>query len=156
MADVRIEFNSKAAQKWLKGLSDKAQNVRMSRKDYVDSISSFVFQDYIDHFDKERGPEGEWKPWSAAYTRHMRKIGKGGNRILQDTGRLRQSFVPSNYRTGRGRVEWFNPAKTKGGFPYAAAHNEGGPQLPRREFMWLSDKALKQIEGFTLWYITKK
>jgi hypothetical protein len=81
----------------------------------------------------------------------MEQIGKSGNKILQDTGRLRQTFVPTNYRAVSGGIVFFNPAKTKSGFPYAAAHDEGFAKGgKKREFMWLSEIAMEEISDSAL------
>lgn len=47
----------------------------------------------------------------------MKELGKGGNKILQDSGRLRNSFKPQNYRSVSEGILWFNNAQTKSGFP---------------------------------------
>jgi hypothetical protein len=59
---------------------------------------------------------------------------------------LRQSFIPTNVRAVSDGILWFNNAKTKNNFPYAFAHNTGGPKLPKRDFMWISNGALADIE----------
>lgn len=153
MADIQIFSETSQAQKWLEELSNKIKTVENGASKFADVISAVVFQDVIAHFEKEEGIEGAWKPWSKMYAEHMRKIGKGGNKKLQDTGRLRQSFMPDNYRTVSEGILWYNPAKTGGGFPYAAAHDDGGDGLPKREFMWLGTKAMEKIETITLDYI---
>ena len=61
--------------------------------------------------------------------------------------RLRNSFKPQNWRTTKDSIVWFNDARTSKGFPYAFAHNEGGPKLPKRDFMWLDDDAINDIEN---------
>lgn len=116
---------------------------------YIETIAAFVFQDIIKHFQEERGPSGKWVDWSAMYESHMIRLGKGGNKILQDSGRLRSSFQPTNWMTQKDGILWFNPAKTASGFPYAKAHDEGGPKLPERKFMWLSDNAMRRVSTTT-------
>lgn len=150
--EITALLDDKEIKSFLKGLS-KRSNEPQKNKEYVDLLSAITFKEINDHFIKEEGPSDNWKPWSKIYTDHMSKIGKSGNKILQDTGRLRQSFFPTNYRTSSEGVLWFNNAQTKGGFPYAAAHDQGGPKLPQREFMWLSDKAVEKMTEQTLAYI---
>lgn len=151
MADnaINLEFDAKKAEEFLKRLKRNKDSVDKRDDAYVSTISLFVFQDIINHFEKEQGPSGKWKAWSKVYAEHMETIGKGGNKILQDSGRLRQSFTPGQWRKRPAGIEWYNPAKTKGGFPYAAAHDEGGPKLPQRRFMWLSDSAMNKISEAT-------
>jgi hypothetical protein len=104
----------------------------------------------MDHFKKEEGPDGKWKPWSDAYKQAMEKAGYGGNKILQFSGRLRQNFKPSSYRKDAKGILWFNDAQTKGAFPYAAFHDE------TREFMWASPKAIDQICEQTLAFMMEE
>lgn len=148
MAEFALQ--DEEAQRYLKKLIKKSSDIKNGTQAFATAISAVVFQDIINHFDRQEGSEGPWKAWSKAYAEHMEKTGKGGNRILQDTGRLRQSFQPSNWRQVNEGILWFNPAKTAKGFPYAAAHDEGGEKLPQRDFMWLSDEAKDKIEDVTL------
>lgn len=148
---------------------------------YVKLISGVVYRDIVDHFKKEEGPEGKWTPWSSSYELciagiiFFRRIGsrtvmffsdevenppkppRNDGKILQtQKGFLRQNFKPSNVRNTSEGLLWFNDAKTKSGFPYAAAHNEGGPKLPARTFMWLSEQAMTDVENNTLQFMLEK
>ena len=156
MAKADISFNSKKAEKFFKTLFDNSVDIKDSKKAYVSTISARVFKDIIEHFKKEQGPDAKWDAWSDLYAKRMSKIGKGGNNLLQDSGALRGSFRPSNYRAASNGIEWFNPAKTKGGFAYAAHHDEGRSSYKGnpRSFMWLSDKALDDISKITLGFLT--
>lgn len=152
MAD-EIALHDEEAQKFLKNAIDRVGKIKESARPFVTALSSVVFQDIISHFEKEQGSKGPWQKWSKMYAEHMERIGKGGNRILQDTGHLRQSFQPTNWRSSREGILWFNPAKTKSGFPYAYAHDTGGKKLPQRDFMYLSDTAQERIEEVTLEFL---
>lgn len=143
-----VEFLEK-----LKNVINRPNLFKLSRTKALTNV--IVFGDIISHFEKELGPNGRWKPWSPPYTKQMRKKGKGGNKILQDTGFLRQSFAPggrdAGARIGKGTIIWFNKAQTKGGFPYAAHHDEGASDgKDPRSFMWLSDSALEKAMGLLL------
>ena len=86
----------------------------------------------------------------------MRRIGKQGNNILRDERRLERTFTAhgeTSWRGVAGGIVFFNNAKTKNGFPYAAAHNVGGPKLPKRRFMWLSAQGRKDIMRDTMKFI---
>jgi phage gpG-like protein len=148
-------FEDAEAQAFLKKILRNANKVGSAAKDYATLVSAFVFQDIMDHFEQEQGSGGRWAPWSKSYQKKMDEKGKGGNKILQDSGHLRQSFRPVQFRVSSEAITWYNPAKTKSGFPYAAAHNTGGPKLPKRDFMWLGDKAQKNIETATLEFLTR-
>jgi phage gpG-like protein len=149
MAGQYAKLEDAQVQKYLKNVNEKASNL----KGLANSFGAVVYRDVIDHFTKEMGPLSKWKEWSPSYRKQLKRQGRAGNKILQYSGKLRQSFVPSFFRTQKNKIIWFNPAKTKGGFPYAAAHDTGGPKLPQREFMWVSDKTLEVLAKISLDFI---
>lgn len=151
MQDVAV--HDEKAQAFLAKAIEKCKTIGDGGKGFGMALSAVVFRDIMDHFESEKGPDGAWSPWSAFYADHMQRIGKGGNKILQDSGHLRQAFQPTNYRASSDGITWFNPAKTKKGFPYAFAHDEGGPKLPARTFMWLSEDASEKIAQVTLDFV---
>lgn len=153
MADIAIFTDFDDAEKMLSKLQKKVEQVEGGARTFGAVLSGSVFSDVIDHFGKEQGSAGRWHAWSDIYAEHMSRIGKGGNKLLQDTGRLRQAFTPASYRSVSEGILWYNPAKTRDGFPYAAAHDTGDGKMPKRDFMWLSDQALGKIEGITLDFI---
>ena len=137
-------------------------------------ISSYVYADIDDHFQKEHGPDGSWTPWSLSYAGAVaghiafRKINgrivplgpyqisewgikppRKPGKILQASGQLKMKFTPNKFRAEPGGIVFFNNAKTKTGFPYAKAHDEGGDKLPRRSFMWLSKEGMINIISAT-------
>lgn len=170
-----VEFKDERIRKYLKLLNKNFFSIEKKQKAYAGAISSFIFSDIEDHFQKEMGPDGKWKDWSPTYkdimagkyhiravkgtTRFFRIPGRdpelkqvSGN-ILQNTRRMFNHFQPSHWRKVSDGFIWYNNAKTKSGFPYAYAHNEGGPKLPQRRFMWLSDSALDKISRVTLRFL---
>lgn len=148
-----VEFQDEGIQALLTDLADRLAQIEDGNRKYGGLLSANVFRDIMDHFEQQEGSEGKWKQWSFWYTQQMEKNGKGGNKILQDTGRLRQSFKPQNWRSVKNGYLWFNNAQTKSGFPYAAAHDEGGERLPKRDFMWLSDNTMEEIAAQTLLFL---
>jgi len=153
---IELELDTSEIERFLSRLQTNKDQITKRDSAYISAVSVFVFQDVQDHFRKEQGSDGKWAAWSSIYSRHMQSIGKGGNQILQDSGRLRQSFTPGMYRATSEGIEWYNPAKTADGFPYAYAHDEGGPKLPRRDFMWLSESAMNKISEATLEFLVKE
>lgn len=149
------EFQDEEVQKFLRDFDKKIKivNGKDASKKYIGLLSAIVYKDVVTHFDEEKGPTGPWKQWSTFYKAKMDEEGKGGNKILQDTGRLRNNFKPQKVKKVSAGFMWFNDAQTKKGFPYAYAHETGGPQLPKRSFMWLSDNAMEQVETQTLKFI---
>lgn len=150
---AQISFEDRKMQEFLKDLTKRHKSITKKDRSFLDIIGVKVFEDIIDHFEKQEGGQGRWQAWSESYTKFMQRIGRSGNKILQFSGRLRQSFKPTNYRvTGQG-VIWYNDAKTKGGYPYAFAHDTGQHKMPMREFMWLSKKGGDKIEKVLLAYL---
>jgi len=158
---TEVIFEDKTIQDFFKNITKKLKNVENGEKKYSAILSVHVFADIINHFRKEEGSEGLWQEWSPRYTDYMNEIGKSGNKILQWTGRLRNNFGKSanevatkSLRTSSNNYTWFNNAKVgRKNFPYAAAHDAGGPILPKRDFMWLSDKAAEKMASDTLNFI---
>ena len=89
----------------------------------------FGYKDIIEHFRKEESPSGTWKPLKS-------RRGKP----LQDTGYLRNSILASNYQSiDNQSIKVFANAG------YSGFHDQGTKRIPKREFMWLSDKALTNM-----------
>ena len=150
---MEIEFEGTAAKNFLKALDKNFKNIAKSDNVYGNLLASIVYRDVIEHFKDESGETSKWEKWSDSYDAAMKKRGKGGNKILQDSGRLRNAFKPSNYKSISGGFFWFNNAKTKNDFAYAKGHDEGYGKLPKRQFMWLSAKAIRSIGDQTLKYL---
>ncbi len=149
MADVKISIDSKHTEELLTRLGKNVEEISGRGKRYVGLLSAIVYRDLIEHFERQEGPEGRWAPWSEGYKRYLARVGKSGNMILIDTGRLRQGWQPSRYRLTEGGVLWFNPVS------YGANHEEG-IGVPRRRFAWLSDRAVKEIEKQTARFVEDK
>lgn len=156
MANVKVVFHYEQVAKYFAQVKKNVGEITSHHRAYWDSISILGFKDVMDHFEKQQGSKGGWKRWSALYRNHMEKLGKGDNMILQDTGRLRQSTMMAfdSEQIKKGYLV-FNPAQTQKGFPYAYAHDTGGPILPKRDFMWLSLRAQNQIAMVTASYMAK-
>lgn len=150
------EFQDEGLRKFLSQLDKNLATVKGGKKQYTGLMSAIVFQDVLKHFEQEQGSDGKWKPWSESYADAMAKSGHGGNKKLQFNGRLRQNFKPTSFRSVKDGILWFNDARTQGDFPYAFAHNSGGDTLPKRDFMWLSDKALEKMAEQTLAFLLDK
>ena len=167
---LSAQFNNKKLSDYIDNLHNNSKRINKRAKDYAKSISPIIFADVMKHFNDAPmgvatgttfidafGTPVPWGGWSDSYRTFMFKIGKGGNKVLQDTGRLRQSFKPSKFRTSKVGVEWFNNAKTDSGFPYAAFFDEEAENKEDlRPFMWLSLKALELVQVATLDYMLKQ
>ncbi len=149
MTDIDYaHFDDSKVRQFLSDLDINIKKIGRTSNDFMVLLNAIVFKDVIRHFETESGPAGRWQAWSARYAKKRK-----GGKILQDTGKLRNAFKPTNFRKDDNGIVWFNDAKTKKGFPYAFAHDTGGPKLPKRSFMWLSNDAIKQIESDTLEFL---
>lgn len=144
---VEIVFNDKEARKMIDGLIKNVGRISDRAREYVGILSTVVIRDIVDHFANEEGENGRWAPWSRRYTKYMLSVGKGGNLILSDTGRLRQGWQPARYRASKDGVLWYNPVE------YAAKHDEGINPYPKRKFAWLSKHATEDLAIQTLKFI---
>lgn len=138
---AEFNFDDEQWQSFLKKLNIKWKDIQ-KRKEFGALVSSIAFSDIIQHFEKEVGPDGKWKGWSEVYRQHMNRIGKGGNKILQDTGRLRGSLMPGGKGKHRSSAEGVT-LYTK--VQYAAAHQDGSDNMPARPFMWLSSNGMERL-----------
>jgi hypothetical protein len=148
-----VEYDGDALNSFIAKIEKRLKDVGNNDNKFVALLSAIVFKDVNDHFKQQQGEQGKWLHWSFWYTLHMERIGKGGNKILQFNGRLRNSFKQTNVKKQDGILTWYNDAKTAKGFPYAYAHNEGGKKLPKRDFMWLSEGAVEKMAAQTLDYV---
>ncbi len=154
-----VSFQNSASKKFFSEILSNVDKIHDKAPVYVRSIiMKNVIKDVETHFDEQDGGPriGPWAEWSSAYLDHMRKAGKQGNNILRDNGRLSRGVRSNNFRLNSKSITIFNNQKTRKGFPYAAAHNDGGPILPRRRFMWLSKVARENIAKQSLQFMLGK
>jgi len=113
------------------------------------AFSIYGIRDIVDHFDKERGPKGKWKKRSPITQMQYARLNKKhkkynpSNKLLQLTGALRQSILPSNVKKiSKDEILVFSNVE------YSAMHDLGSRKrnLPQREFMWLSKPAISRIQ----------
>lgn len=107
--------------------------------------------DQKDHADRQQAPEGRWQSWSPRYVqslqarpgrRKFRAHRAGPVRVRgKILGRLPKAFkivVGRDFLRATSRVPW------------SGAHQRGdvvgrGVHLPRREFLWVSEKLLHEV-----------
>jgi len=116
-----VEVEMDALKKRLQKMRDNLSNPSPT----MQKVSTLMFKDVLNHFGKEQGDQGSWTPL---------KYRKG--KILQDTGRLRNSIKADNTK---------DSASVGTRLEYAATHNYGRDNIPERKFLWLSKEMLKQI-----------
>jgi phage gpG-like protein len=149
------ELDDEEVKAWLKQLSAKLKKISdASLPRLAAKFGTVIFADIMRHFADQKGPSGAWPAWSKLYRNRQDKLGKSqGSNMLKMTGRLRNSFSPTNYRRSSDALLWYNPATTTKGFPYAYAHDnddESRKQLPQRKFMWISRDAFDKLAMITL------
>ena len=159
MSDWEFKFEGSSWERFYKGLPDKDKLFKIFRS----VVSVIGFKDIVDHFTKSKGPDGQWQARSASTNAAYDKIRSGqwypngisrrlgrplpaaraafnsSNKLLILTGHLRQNFLPANIRSTHDTVTLFNPVK------YAGKHDRGEGNMPKRQFMWLSNLAKENI-----------
>lgn len=99
------------------------------------NIGSYLLLSTDDRFRKEVDPQGNpWKP-NAPSTIAQKKAQGRINKILQNTGRLRDGF---SYKTSRDRV-------TIGTNVNYASKHQLGQGVPKREFLGVSKEDEREI-----------
>lgn len=144
-----MKFNVKVS--GLTGLTSKYKAKAAGLKDMARFWGKvgdwFIKQTIKERFDKERAPGGTpWPPWSEGYRERMAKKGKGGNKILADTGELRRSL---HREAKRGSVV-VGTAKE-----YAATHQFGDARrnIPARPFLGINEQDKEEIRKKVARYI---
>lgn len=107
------------------------------------------FRDVIDHFKQEEGQTGKWRrrarstqEFYAAMNKRGRTVFNPSNKLLQLTGKLRQSLLPTNVRSkGSNSIVFFSTDKKSG------VHDRGSSKknIPKRQFMWMSKKGMGKM-----------
>lgn len=151
----QVHLDTKEWEGFFKAVSDGVKNP----KPYLRAaFSTRGFSDIIKHFEAQRGPNGAWKPRSPetqrAYARLNKKHAKYNptNKLLQLSGNMRRNFLPGNIEDhGQNAIVFFNPT------PYAAAHDDGSNKrnIPQREFMYLTDKAVDDMLNIVMDLVVK-
>jgi phage virion morphogenesis protein len=125
----------------------KTKNLRVRTDDpsmMYRVISSRIWKEQMRHFDMESGPDGKWEPLSdSTLARKRAGRGSGSPKILQDTGRMKNSIMPSSDKNGAY-------VSTGSNVKYAPYHQEGTKNIPQREYMWLSDEFIDDMSKIYL------
>ena len=109
------------------------------------TIKLIMFQDVMEHFDQQEGPDGPWQPLKIVgleggkLVSFRLKHGKAGHAmILQDTGHLKASIAMASGDKG---------AEVGTNLIYARTHQYGDDSrhIPQRTFLFLSEGAQQRI-----------
>jgi len=145
MSDVRVVLDDSRWRDFLANLNKKIKDPFPLLKA---AAVTYGFKDIIEHFRDEQGEHRKWparKPSTQrAYASKHKKDARynPSNKLLQLTGHLRNSLLPSRggiKRQDRMSVLLFSTSKV------GIYHDEGTPKMAKRDFMWLSSKAQQKM-----------
>ena len=138
MSDIKATLDIKD---WNSTLENIKKNVRNPFELLQTAYGTLGYKNIIEHFNNESGPEGPWKKRSFETNRVYQMLGKknarysANNKILQLTGLLRQSITPtSTKRFDSNAILIFSNVR------YSGKHDRGEEGMPKRSFMWFSEK----------------
>lgn len=131
---MEVKFEGEGFDKLNKAIRDLIRKIKNPIKVFAEA-KLIIFQDVMRHFQKQEGPDGKWKPLKLATLKRRRQAGRGA-KILQDTGRLKNSI--SGIASSRG-------AEVGTNMVYARTHQKGRGNIPQRQFLWLSKEAGNRI-----------
>lgn len=130
MSPAIVELDTK---EWREFFNKSRDNLKDLAKVLSIAAGAFVFRDIDDHFRAESGPEGGWPARREPYKSRMERAGY--TKLLQVTGNLRQSILPSNIqKVSDDTISVFANA------PYSGALDEGTDNMKPRPFMWASEE----------------
>lgn len=131
--------------KYLQSIKKEIQNPLKFHK----QSSVIMLTDIHNHFSKEQSPTGKWKALSPITIFRRRGGGQSKSaKILQDTGRLRNSIV--NAFSSKG-------AEVGTNVEYGKYHDSDKPRtkLPQRKFLWISQMRIEQILNNVINFLKK-
>lgn len=150
MADSVVLLDDREWRRFLRGMRDKLRDPFALLKL---GAMTYGFQDIIDHFRQEQGSEGSWAKRKPSTQRSYARMGKydrrysPSNRLLQLTGKLRGSLLPTKggiKRQGRYGALMFSSS------PVGIFHQKGTRKMVKRDFMWLNDPAQQRMVDLIL------
>lgn len=150
---ITIKFNGKNALDEFKRKELRA----MDLTPVMDVIAQKGYTKVIEHFAKEEGPNGKWGKWRKTLPNgsvriyNERPTKRGGTKLLQDTGRLRESIVARGYKKS---AEIFAEPSNYAGTNYSSWLDKGTKKMIARKFMWLRSEDRAQYSEDILKYIT--
>lgn len=119
-----VRASDKRAQAKLRELRRKVKNPSQANR----RVSVWLLRWVHKNFKTEGGEVGGWLPFKLGGRRRKGGAIDASAKLLQDTGRLRASFIPFYSRTNAG---------IGSSLPYAEAHDQGlpGRGLPARRLL---------------------
>ena len=107
------------------------------------AIATYLDQWVQKNFRSEGGKVGGWKAFAPSTLRRLEKTSRAPAKLLQDTGRLRSTFLPfaDEKQAGIG-----TNLKSQSGAPYPLYHHEGRGNLPQRRLLPEHGEVTKDID----------
>lgn len=111
-------------------------------------IKAKMYKEIIRHFEEEEGPDGKWERWQFRGRRiNYRPYGRGGNKMLQDTGRLRNSFM---WDLLPDEIRVFTEVE------YASYHQFGTSKMVARPFLWFEERSYEEWAEYIVEYLLRR
>ena len=134
-------------------VKQKFENIVKNLKDSTPVMKEIALKGYkqvIENFDNEKDDKGKsWQKWLKNGKRvSHRPTKRGGTKLLQDSGRLR------NATTFLGTKR---QAIIKNSVGYAGVHNRGAPSknIVQRKFLWISKQNISLFGKIFLKYMVR-
>lgn len=130
--DFNITVDDKEVKAALKRLENRLGNMQPIYND----ISVLMIEDIQTHFKKEKGETSSWAPLKPKTLERKLSKGISPRKLVGLNRKLEQSFIKSANKKA---------AITSNPVDYGIFHNLGTKHLPKREFMFLTKKSIKDI-----------
>jgi phage gpG-like protein len=144
---ISVKIDNEHLKTMVADIAERCANPNQAMKE----VSILMMKDVQEHFKKEEGSEGKWAklaPSTVAW-KYKNKYAPPV-KTLVNTGQLLRRNIPEH---GRDYAKVFNDMS------YAVYHeqpNGGGGKIPKRDFMWISNKARDLIVKVMANYIMRK
>lgn len=104
-------------------------------------ISQKAYTRVIRNFENEIGPDGAWERWHRKdKIFSSRPTRRGGTKMLQDTGAMKNSI--------RGKVLSRDMAMVECGKTYGVYHQQGTKKMVARPFLWVDEKDEREYADY--------
>lgn len=133
---IVFRFDEKSLKK-LEKLKKQNKELVEKRIDFLKRVAVIMFQSVMQNFREEGTDKEKWEPLSPVTIAMRQRKKKGSVKILQDTGRLRNSIFP---------VIGYNYAAVGTNVEYAKIHQFGGKiRIPAMTILPVRKKALRFV-----------
>ena len=157
MSEYNVEIDLTA---WQRMLNSFQRNGTRAVEILRAVFNTIGFSDIISHFEREEGPDGKWAKRAPTTQKLYAMIQEGrrsppqgypraafnpSNKILQLTGALRNSILPTNTKRISNEAILIFSNSTYGG-----KHDRGEAGMKKRPFMWFGQDALDKMAASSI------